>query len=116
MATYEDYVKPPKYKDGDDVVDDPLISKLRVRIQHDLNQINGVYDIRIKEAEEMKQQDLKKVEIDYGEIMSNINKERVKDIGIYNDRAECHIDNLITTMHNSPQKRGYNWLYRLFNY
>ena len=59
-----EYVQPPSYNDS--YSDSPiqksennsLISKLRVRIEKDLNQINGVYNNQITEAEKQKQKRL----------------------------------------------------------
>ena len=38
---YDDYVQPPKYEDTQDF-NNPLTTRLKLRIQQDLNQINGV--------------------------------------------------------------------------
>lgn len=115
--TYEEYVKPPSYIDSQvskDLSDIPLISKLRVRIQKDLNQINGVYDIQIAEVEEKKQKLMQKLELESKANIESINNQRIKDISIYNEKAEKHIDNLISSMHNSPQKITFSWWEKLF--
>lgn len=111
--TYEEYVKPPSYKDSQGS-DNPLITKLRTRIQQDLNQINGVYDIRITEAEEEKTKKMIKLDLEYKEVIETINKQRANDINTYNEKAERHIDNLISTMHNSPQQMVLSWWDKLF--
>lgn len=111
--TYEDYVKPPSYTDSQGS-DDPLISKLRTRIQQDLNQINGVYDSQIADTEERKKKEFLKLELEYKEKIAAINKQRSRDISTYNEKAEKNIDNLITTMHNSPQQIALSWWDRLF--
>ena len=76
--TYEDYIKPPQYqhKDIQGSEEDPLIKKLKLRIQQDLNQINGVYDSQISEAEEIKKKRFLKIESEYNDIISSINKQR----------------------------------------
>lgn len=106
--TYEDYVKPPSYTDSQGS-DDPLISKLRTRIQQDLNQINGVYDSQISDTEERKRKEFLQIELKYKDDIAMINKKREKDITMYNEKAEKHIENLINTMHNSPQKMVLSW-------
>ena len=50
---YDDYVQPPKYEDTQDF-NNPLTMRLKLRIQQDLNQINGVYDSQIFEAIDVK--------------------------------------------------------------
>ena len=50
MKDVDDYVKPPPYIDTPLPDNDPLIYKLKLRIQQDLNQINGVYDYQISET------------------------------------------------------------------
>ena len=111
--TYEDYVQPPTYRDSQGS-DDPLIKKLRLRIQQDLNQINGVYDSQIEEAEEVKKKKVMKLEAEYNDSIGLINKQRNNDISIYNEKAEKHIDNLISTMHNCQQKPLESWWSRFF--
>ena len=115
--TYEEYVKPPSYtysQGSDALPDDPLFSKLRGRIQQDLNQIYGVYDTQIAEAVEKKQKLMKKIELEIKENIESINKQRIKDISLYNEKAEKHVDNLISTMHNSPQKIVVAWWEKIF--
>ena len=104
--TYDDYIKPPQYqyKDIQGSEEDPLIKKLKLRIQQDLNQINGVYDSQISEAEEIKKKRFLKIESEYNDVISSINKQRKNDISIYNEKAEKHIDNLISNMNNIPLK------------
>lgn len=111
--SYEDYVQPPSYTDSHGS-DNPLIGKLRLRIQQDLNQINGVYDTRITDAEEKKRKRMLEVDKEYQEVTKTINKQRVHDISVYNDKAERHIDNLISTMHNSPQQIVKGWWEKWF--
>jgi len=114
---YEDYVIPPSYverQDSGDNQDDYLISKLKGRIQQDLNQINGVYDTQITEAVEKKKKLVQKLEVEYVDIIDRINKNRTQDISKYNEKAEKHIDNLISTMHNSPQTVVVSWLGKIF--
>ena len=109
---YDDYVQPPSYKDSEGS-DDSLIKKLQLRIQQDLNQINGVYDSQIAEAEENKKKNVMKIESAYNDAVELINKQRKNDIFIYNEKAEKHIDNLISTIHNS-QKSVESWWSRIF--
>lgn len=117
MEVHEDFVKPPSYEESDSQVnktDDPLITKLRTRIQQDLTQINGVYDCRINESEEKKKKMMVLIEQEHTDIVAMINKKREKDINTYNEKAERHIDNLISTMHNSPQTIVLCWWDKLF--
>ena len=112
QESYEEYVKPPSYTESNGTggkSDDPLITKLRTRIQKDLNQINGVYDSRIKESEEKKKKMMLLIDQEHKDIVATINKQRTKDIETYNETAERHIDNLISTMHNSPQTIVLGW-------
>jgi hypothetical protein len=111
--TYEEYVKPPSYIYSIDH-DDPLFSKLSIRIHQDLNQINGVYDNLITVAEEKKNKMIEKFVMEYKDNISSIDKQRKKDIDTYNEKAEFHIDNLISTIHNSQQKRGLSWFNKIF--
>lgn len=112
--SYEEYVQPPSYKDSAGSDDDPLIAKLRLRIQQDLNQINGVYDSRIKDAEERKRKRLLEAEAEFVDVTKLINKQRSEDISVYNEKAERHIDSLISTMNNSPQQMVMGWWEKLF--
>ena len=106
---YEEYVKPPSYINDHQNKDDPLITKLRLRIQQDLNQINGVYDYQISESEQNKTKRLKCIEAEHLSIIENINKQRNEDISRYNEKAEQYIDTLISTMTNSNQKNIQSW-------
>jgi iron uptake system EfeUOB component EfeO/EfeM len=111
--TYEEYVKPPSYTYSNDN-DDPLFSKLSIRILQDLNQINGVYDNLITVAQEKKKKMIEKLDMEYKDIISTIDKQRKKDIDTYNEKAEFHIDNLISTIHNSQQKPTLSWFDKIF--
>ena len=94
---YDDYVQPPKYEDTQDF-NNPLTTKLKLRIQQDLNQINGVYDSQIFEATDVKKKRFNTIELEYKDIVMSINNHRNHDISIYNENAEKHIDNLISNM------------------
>jgi hypothetical protein len=113
--SYEEYVVPPSYTDSQGS-DDPLIAKLRTRVHQDLNQINGVYDIRITDAEEKKRNMIEKLEKEYTNIISSINNQRNKDINAYKEKAEHYIDDLISNMNNSPQQIVIGWWDKLINY
>ena len=91
---YDDYVQPPKYEDTQDF-NNPLTTKLKLRIQQDLNQINGVYDSKIVEAIDVKKKRFNTIELEYKDIVMSINNHRNHDISIYNENAEKHIDNLV---------------------
>lgn len=107
----DDYVQPPSYNEIQ-ISDDSLIEKLRTRIRSDLNQINGVYDAQIKEAEQIKGQKLHKLELEYQETIRVINSLRNKDISNYNNKAEKHINDLILSMHNVPLQLS--WWKKMF--
>jgi hypothetical protein len=106
---YEDYVKPPSYVHNIVNNDDLLISKLRTRIQQDLNQINGVYDLQISESEHNKNKIIKNIESEHLSSVEDINKQRKDDIFSYNEKAEQYIDNLISTMNGSNQQKIQSW-------
>ncbi len=106
---YEEYVKPPSYVHNNVDKDDLLISKLRMRIQQDLNQINGVYDLQISESEHNKNKKIKNIESEHLSSVENINKQRKEDIFKYNEKAEQYIDNLISTMNDSNQQKIQSW-------
>ena len=106
---YEEYVQPPSYIESHIPDDDPLITKLRLRIRQDLNQINGVYDCQISECEQNKSKQIKQIELEFLSIVENINKQRRKDLNIYNEKAEHHIDNLISSMNNSTPRKVQSW-------
>ena len=111
--TYDDYVKPPSYSESHaDMSDNDLMSKLRTRIQQDLNQINGVYNEQISAADKHKQKLIQNIEVDHNREISNINSKRKKDIAEYNDRAEKNIDNLILNMNSQP-KITWKHIYKL---
>ena len=112
--TYEDYVKPPQYKDIQSFDEEPLIKKLKLRIQQDLNQINGVYDTQIVEADEIRKKRIIKIESEYNDVVVLINKQRKNDMSIYNEKAEKHIDNLISNMNDIPQKNVMTWWEKIF--
>lgn len=111
--TYEDYVQPPSYIDSTGS-EDPLISKLRLRIQKDLNQINGVYNNQIADSEKEKTLQLKQVESHYNKIIEDINKQRKHDIDQYNSQAEQRIDELISSINNYSVQQE-SWFKKLFN-
>ena len=114
MKGYEEYVQPPSYIDAQSPREDQLISKLRLRIQQDLNQINGVYDTQISESEQIMRLHIKKSEDAHQDRVNNINNQRSNDIATYNREAERQIDNLISSMHNSPQKIVHSWWSTIF--
>lgn len=74
-----------------------------------------MYDSQISELEERKKKEFLQLELKYKDNIALINKQRTKDVSLYNEKAEKHIDNLITTMHNSSQKIVLGWWDRLFN-
>ena len=106
---YEDYVQPPSYTENQDTDNDQLISKIRLRIQQDLNQINGVYDCQISECKQNKCKKIKQIELHYDSIIENINKKRNEDLHKYNENAEKHIDNLISSMNNCKDDKRQGW-------
>lgn len=114
MKGYEDYVQPPSYKDSQVPDEGPLIVKLRLRIQQDLNQINGAYDSQISESEDKKRHRLLEIDLEYKKMIESINKQRLNEIENYTKEAERHIDNLIAHMNNSPQKVVKNWWNKIF--
>lgn len=111
---YEDYVQPPSYTEKEISDDDPLISKIKFRIQQDLNQINGVYDSKILEHEQNKSKKIKQIDLEYRSMVENINKKRKEDIDKYNENAEYHINTLISSM-NSNNKKPQKWWEWVFN-
>mgnify|MGYP000365385017 FL=1 len=106
----DEYVQPPSYVENASY-NDELISKLKLKIQQDLNQINGVYNSQISDAEEKKRNMIEKVELEYTNTVDAINKQRMSDISSYNSQAERNIENL---MLNSPQQIIAGWWERLF--
>jgi len=92
----DEYVSPPCYTDTKSVSSEiSLISKLQSRIEKDIQQINGVYDDRIKEENSRKAQLIAEIEKEYDENVNIINITRKAEIGRYNEKAEKYIDNLI---------------------
>jgi len=114
MKGYGEYVQPPSYVDVQYPEEDQLITKLRMRIQQDLNQINGVYDTQISESEQTMKSQVKKSEDAHQYRVATINNQRANDITAYNREAERQIDNLISTIHNSPQKIVQSWWSTIF--
>jgi predicted PilT family ATPase len=121
MKDVDDYVKPPPYIDTPLPDNDPLIYKLKLRIQQDLNQINGVYDYQISETSQKKSLKIKDIEQQYDKRISIINKQRENDIKEYNTQAEIHINNLIISINNPTKindvkykKSLYEYLYDFF--
>lgn len=114
MKGYEEYVQPPSYVDSECPGEDQLITKLRLRIQQDLNQIHGVYDTQVSESEKKMKYMVKKSEDEHNERVASINNQRANDIAAYNREAEKHINNLISSMHNSPQKMVQSWWSMIF--
>lgn len=108
--TYEDYVKPPSYKENQVTDNDKLMSSIRLRIQKDLNQINGVYDCQISECDQNKSKKIKQIELEYNSLIENINKKRKEDIDKYNQNVEKHIDSLISSMNNCKENKKQGWL------
>lgn len=111
---YDDYVQPPKYEDTQDF-NNPLTTKLKLRIQQDLNQINGVYDSQIFEATDVKKKRFNTIELEYKDVVMSINNHRNHDISIYNENAEKHIDNLISNMCLiQPKEEPITWWEKIF--
>lgn len=94
--------------------DDLLITKLRLRIEQDLKQINGVYDVKIAEAEEINRKLCLKIQAEHNGVIELINKQRNNDISLYNEKAEKNIDNLISTMHSCQEKPVESWWSKIF--
>lgn len=114
--TQEDYVQhvqPIVYEDSQGSKDQ-LITKFQLRIQKDLNQINGVYDSQIAEAEEVKKKHIMKLEAEYKNAVEMINNKRNNDILVYNEKAVNIIDNLITSMNNYEKKPIESWWSKIF--
>ena len=111
MNEYEEYVQPPSYSytnnERDDDVD-PLIKKLRVRIQQDLNQINGVYDSQISECDKNKLKKQKQIDLEYSVKIEHINNQRNIEISLYNVKH-------ITTWWKYFFAKLHNDLYRVPN-
>ena len=114
MKDYEEYVQPPSYVESPIIDEDQLINKLKLTIQKDLNQINGVYDTQISDSSQQIEDIIKKAQEDHNDRVLSINKQRDIDKAIYTQKAEKQIDNLINTMHNSPQKLSKSWWETLF--
>lgn len=112
--TTEEYIQPPSYVESQKDKNNPLISKLQLRINQDLNQINGVYDSQIAETEKNRIESIKRIEEKHQQTIDMINKQRERDIADYHKQAESRIDNLISSMGNSPQKVTRNWWEHLF--
>ena len=117
MEDLREYIKPPSYEESiKPPSDNKLISKLQLRINQDLNQINGVYDSQIsdvvsnmtKRIEEIKKESQKEIE--------EINFSRKKQIEMYNDNAEKHIDQLLVSIGKSEVNKGgmISWIKSLF--
>jgi hypothetical protein len=111
---YDDYVQPPSYKDfnNEDKVTNSLITKLEKHINNDLTQINSVYDIRIKNAELIKQKEYDEIERNFLLTKITINNERNLEISQYNIEAEKRIGGLISNLNKSDQKiikRIWDW-------
>lgn len=98
---YEEYVQPPSYIDSKlDETSEPLINKLRSRINKDINQINGVYDTQISDLERQMNSAIERIKEQYTKKIVEINLERKKDIEKYNSKAEYRIENLIISIEN----------------
>lgn len=103
MKDYEEeYIQPPSYINSTIIDEDQLINKLRLSIQKDLNQINGVYDSQILDYTQQMEEAFKKAKEDHNNRVLSINNQRDIDKAVYNKKAEKQIDTLINTMHNSP--------------
>ena len=114
-STITDYIQPPSYTESQRKIDTTLTDKLKARINQDLIQINGVYDSQITEAEQNKIKNIEVIENNHKKLIESINEQRKLDISRYHKKAEKHIDNLISSMGNSPQKITYSWWQQLFN-
>lgn len=114
MKDYEDYIQPPSYADSPIIDEDQLINKIKLTIQKDINQINGVYDAQILDSTQQMEEVIKKAKEDHNNRVLSINNQRDIDKAVYNKKAEKQIDSLINTMHNSPQKLSKSWWEILF--
>lgn len=112
----DDYIKPPSYSYVDSVnnlkyeKEDSLIVKLKLKIGQDMHQINGVYDMQIEESKNAKNKLVSKLEADHIIVVTNINKQREKDLERYRKKAELCVDNLITSPEITIKPKEYSWI------
>ena len=115
MKDCEDYIQPPSYSTSLIIDEEQLISKLKSTIQKDLNQINGVHDAQILDSTNQMDEMIKTEKEYHDNRVLSINNQRNIDKSAYSKKAEKQIDNLINTIHNSPQKISKSWWETLFD-
>lgn len=109
---YEEYVQPPSYNNSDcKNKDNNLISKLKFRIEKDLNHINGLFDSQVEESQKEMDTKIKEIRKMYTDNMNKINKNRQFEIGEYNSQAETSINSLEFSQINTIHTTTYlDWL------
>ena len=108
----EDYVQPPQYINIDNE-NHTLITKLSLRIQKDLSQINGIYNHQIADCEKNRLKTIQTLDQNHSLNIDKINKQRYQEISSYNEQAEKHINSLICKSYEYPEKWS-EYFYRLF--
>jgi hypothetical protein len=104
--TGTDYIELPVSNRNNLNITDPLVSKLKKKIESDIIQLNGIYDMEIKTAEKELEIEIKYIRDRYSEMISNINKRRAKEREEYTKRAEKQIENLLGTDDQSLSKNN----------
>lgn len=92
-----------------------LLSKLESHISSDLNQIQNVFDNKIKETNLLKDKLKEDIDRKFEVKISNINIEREKEISNYNNEAEKRISELIYNLNNPKNNTSYFSMFNLFN-
>jgi hypothetical protein len=98
----DNYTPPPSYTSGSECIDEsdskPLITRLKIRIEKDLHQINGLYDDMIKSEENVTASKISEINDVHFLKIDSINRQRLSDINDYNVNAESRIDDVISTL------------------
>lgn len=110
MKDIEGYVTPPPY-DENTKNNCPLIAKLEKRIQQDINQIKGVYQTMISDAERWKIESISDINEEHDKKVEKLTKQMEAEIEKYNSNATKHIDNLINEMNKPEEKPNWAWNY-----
>lgn len=102
-ADTDNYMFPPAYAAAVGQVpdDDPLMNRLKTRIEKDILQINGVYNDRVATKENALHHHIAALNQTHSTDVAEIERNREIEINSYMTSAETSIDLLIHTMAGS---------------
>jgi hypothetical protein len=110
-----DYITPPE-NNNTTQPDNDLTKSIQESVHKDLAQINGVYDERLKEAEQIKQSELLEIELCHKLRIQDIQSERIIELEKYRFKATKSVGELMVYMTGNNKKNHYKLVENLWIY